>query len=250
MKRITAMFMSVLMVCIILTACSVQVSNQKIQIVDSTKIKLGKSEKIDIINQPENVADTDITWTSSDERVATIDSEGTITGIGKGECVVTAEANGVKDECTVTVIENGFEIKTSSFSYESYDYDNYDTASFVEATLEDGKLTCEFKIQMNADYTIFNAVAAPEPVFDEHALEAVLYDEHGKEVVSSRDLNNGEETSVKLTFTIPENSDWAENPEEIYILFNNGKGLERAEGRENSPSLSYTLRSIIWTRTF
>lgn len=44
-----------------------------------------------------------ITWSSSDEAVATVDASGTVTAVSKGDCTIKAEANGVSAETTVTV---------------------------------------------------------------------------------------------------------------------------------------------------
>lgn len=41
------------------------------------------------------------TWTSSNEAVATVSSNGTVKGVGKGNCTVTAEVDGVKLTCIV-----------------------------------------------------------------------------------------------------------------------------------------------------
>lgn len=47
----------------------------------------------------------DVYFTSSDERVATVDENGVVTSKGIGECVITAGINGtdIKEECTVKV---------------------------------------------------------------------------------------------------------------------------------------------------
>lgn len=44
-----------------------------------------------------------VTWSSSDETVATVSEDGTVTGIKEGTAVITATAGNVKAECTVTV---------------------------------------------------------------------------------------------------------------------------------------------------
>lgn len=42
-----------------------------------------------------------VTWSSSNESVATVGSDGTVTAVGKGTCTVTAEVDGVKLKCIV-----------------------------------------------------------------------------------------------------------------------------------------------------
>lgn len=42
-----------------------------------------------------------ITWSSSNESVATVSSNGTVTNVGRGQCTVTAEVDGVKLSCIV-----------------------------------------------------------------------------------------------------------------------------------------------------
>jgi hypothetical protein len=48
---------------------------------------------------------TTLTWSSSDTDVATVNNSGTVTAVGRGTATITAEANGVSDECIVTVFE-------------------------------------------------------------------------------------------------------------------------------------------------
>lgn len=46
-----------------------------------------------------------VTWSSSDETVATVSSEGTVTGIMKGTAKITARSMGLEKTCTVTVAD-------------------------------------------------------------------------------------------------------------------------------------------------
>lgn len=53
---------------------------------------------------PTNVVDTgDITWTSSDEAIATVNATGLVTGVAAGTVIITAEIRGVVGSLEVTV---------------------------------------------------------------------------------------------------------------------------------------------------
>lgn len=53
---------------------------------------------------PANTADKTVTWTTSDESVAAVASDGTVTAAGLGQAIVTATTvNGLTAECRVTV---------------------------------------------------------------------------------------------------------------------------------------------------
>lgn len=68
-------------------------------------IDKGESYKFEVEFEPENVADKTIKWSSSNDNVATISEDGTLTGIGYGECIITAISSNdvVKAECKVIV---------------------------------------------------------------------------------------------------------------------------------------------------
>ena len=51
------------------------------------------------------IPDVEITWMSSDEIVATVDSNGLATGVGAGEAAITATADGVSDMAILIVTE-------------------------------------------------------------------------------------------------------------------------------------------------
>lgn len=82
-------------------ACSVKVSSVGTTI-SPTKIsiKVGETAVPEItVNGP----DKTVVWTTSDEAVATVALNGTITGVKEGKATITATANGVSASCQVTV---------------------------------------------------------------------------------------------------------------------------------------------------
>ena len=76
-----------------------------IELSDSEKkLNVGKSFTITATVKPDNAWNRTVTWSSSDPSIATVDENGTVTAIAKGEAIITAEsADGVKAECKVTV---------------------------------------------------------------------------------------------------------------------------------------------------
>ena len=77
---------------------------ESITIDDNCSLLLGESVRLNPTVLPDNAADKTVTWSSSDETVATVDSAGNIIGVGGGEAVITATtSNGLSATCNVTV---------------------------------------------------------------------------------------------------------------------------------------------------
>lgn len=83
-------------------------------------ITVRETAKVNAVVTPEDALDKGIRWYSSNEERATVDSEGNITAISKGEVTITAESNrveGLKAECRVTVepvyYEISYDVKTN-----------------------------------------------------------------------------------------------------------------------------------------
>ena len=64
---------------------------------------------------PDDADDKTITWTSSDESVATVEN-GKVTAVGKGKAIITATAGSIKATCLITV---SFPIKSISLNKSS-----------------------------------------------------------------------------------------------------------------------------------
>ena len=62
---------------------------------------------------PMTLADRSVTWTTSDEAVATVDENGVVTAVGNGECVITATAKADPThsaQCAITVISFEYDL--------------------------------------------------------------------------------------------------------------------------------------------
>ena len=67
-------------------------------------LNVGKSVTLTATVTPEEIAaDTTVTWSSSDEAVATVDSNGKVTAVATGNATITATAGEESATCDITV---------------------------------------------------------------------------------------------------------------------------------------------------
>ena len=71
-------------------------------------VEVGDTETLTATVSPADASDGSVTWTSSDETVATVDENGTVTGVKAGTATITATTvSGYTADCSVTVAESG-----------------------------------------------------------------------------------------------------------------------------------------------
>ena len=89
--------------------CVVTVSKKTVSVssvtLDKTSLDLTKGESMTLVATvaPTDATNKTVTWTSSDSRVASVDSKGKVTAIGNGNATITAKAGDKEATCTVTV---------------------------------------------------------------------------------------------------------------------------------------------------
>ncbi|WP_091765462.1 Ig domain-containing protein [Prevotella sp. khp7] len=66
----------------------------------------GKEVTLEATVSPADIEDFDVTWSSSDESVATVDDAGVVHAVGTGTAVITAKAGSKKATCDVSVVVN------------------------------------------------------------------------------------------------------------------------------------------------
>ncbi len=87
------------------TVTVVYVSPTKVTLSESSAdCYLGETVALTATVAPKNASNLSVTWSSSDEAIATVDGNGVVTGITEGTAVITATAEGnVSSSCTVAV---------------------------------------------------------------------------------------------------------------------------------------------------
>ncbi len=82
---------------------------------DTVTMNTGEETTLIATVLPENATNKGVSWTSSNEAVATVSSEGVVTGVSVGKAIITAETNdgGKTDTCEIMVesVEAGYSIE-------------------------------------------------------------------------------------------------------------------------------------------
>lgn len=98
-----------------------------ISITSSISLEALETRQISCTVRPNNANNKGVTWTSSDETVATVDENGVVTGLKKGTATITATAqdgSGISDTCTVTVTNTVYQAQTVAELESNHNYDN------------------------------------------------------------------------------------------------------------------------------
>ena len=78
---------------------------------DNVVMTVGDKDTLSVGYVPENAENKSVVWSSSDEAIVTVE-EGVLTAVAAGDAVITADCDGVTDECTVTVNEKDIEVES------------------------------------------------------------------------------------------------------------------------------------------
>ena len=114
----------------------------------SLNLERGGYETLTATVLPSNASNPKVSWSSSNEAVATVDANGLVTAVGSGTCTITATAadgSGVKATCAVTV--------------SSDNSGSTDPHSYVDLGLPSGTLwaTCNIGADNPEDYGLYFA---------------------------------------------------------------------------------------------
>lgn len=87
---------------------------ERIEIKCDGPLTVGETGKISASIFPQNAADQKITWSVSDEKIATIDKTGNIVAHAAGEVVIKATQKGTSAEITLQIVAEPTEIPTEA----------------------------------------------------------------------------------------------------------------------------------------
>ena len=140
---------------------------------------------------PDNATNKDVTWTSSDSAVATVDQNGVVTALARGTAVITAAAadgSGASASCTVTVSRyssggGSSSRPTPSLSDQAID-DIQDArpGDTVEITLRPGRTTLEREV--------FEELAGQDITLEIDAGDGVLWTVNGLDIPEDTRLHD------------------------------------------------------------
>jgi hypothetical protein len=126
------------------------IKTEKLSVIyTTTKVRLYGTGKFYARKYPYNVFTEDIKWTSNDENVIMIGSDGTWCALGIGEATITASAEGVSKSFKVTVVDR------DAFTW--YSQNNIYTSDW------DATQLLSLKFRSNDGYTKKFAVDSKEP---------------------------------------------------------------------------------------
>lgn len=122
---------------------NVPISSVTVETADFELARGDNKQVVAKVNPDDATGDKTITWTSSDETVATVDSTGKVTAVGKGNATITATAGGKSDTVKVTVYVpiTSFTTPEEAFSLVKFTTKTIDTTINPSDTTENKKIT-------------------------------------------------------------------------------------------------------------
>ncbi len=103
----------------------------------SLSLKEGETSTLTATVLPEDADDKTVTWTSSNELVATVSADGVVIAIAEGTAIITATCGDASADCTVTVVKDEEQVSIAAIRANASAYEIYDLAGRRINTLPD-----------------------------------------------------------------------------------------------------------------
>ena len=181
----------------VIAECTVTVYNPVTQVKlnrTSLTLSLYEQKTLTATYLPKNAAHTQITWSSSNQKVATVDENGLVTAAAKGKCTITAKSeSGKTAKCTVTVNEY---LPKRILIQKRY---------WTMNPGDEGQLECTFSPANTSDKTLLYSSSAPEIVsVDENG--AFLCHASGDAVITATSARSSGVKEIAKIHVVGENT--------------------------------------------
>lgn len=124
-------------------------------------LNVGDTDTLIATVKPDNATNKKVVWSSSDEKIATVDANGKVTAISKGKATITAKVDGtdLKATCEVTVTEPSkgraiLEVVMSNNERKEYDLEMTEVNKFVD--WYNGKSSPSYQIKFTTNVKPFS----------------------------------------------------------------------------------------------
>ena len=214
--------------------CKVTVQKKVIAVesvtLDRTSATLEEGQSITLVAtvKPDNASDKTVTWSSSDDVIASVDQNGKVTAIKVGSVTITAKAGEKQADCKITVQEKP---KVSSITFNTNSFNGYigqDYQVSVSFTPSNAYYVFEWSV---SDTRVAN-IQGNGTSAKIHTLD------YGVSEIIVKDMISGKTASITVSTTVTDFV-WKENTGETYSgypLITINEGAEHQLQYSCSPS--------------
>lgn len=120
-----------------------------VTITESSNVAKGETKQFKAKVEPENATNKTVTWKSADEKIATVNSEGKVTGVAAGKVKITATCDGKEATVEITVTDSTKNLVFTDNNGNKYDVYVKNGNDYVRATQadKDAKKELFFKVE-------------------------------------------------------------------------------------------------------
>ena len=163
----------------------------------------GSSETLTATVLPENAKDKTVTWTTSDEKVATVDNTGKVTAVAAGTATITAKAGEVSATCTVNVTDSAVPVSSVTLDKETLELMAGGKSAQLTATIAPDNATDKSLVWESSDEKVATV--------DQTGLVTPVAEGTATITVKTKDGKQSDTCAVTVT----------KNVSKSYYLFNN-----------------------------
>ena len=129
----------------------------------SPKLKVGQTQAMTVVIEPQTATNRNVTWKSSEPDVATVDTNGTVTAKAAGKATITATAadgNGASASCEITV--TGGTTPSQPGGSSSGDSGSYDSNPIIKTETKNNPDGSTTKTETRKDGTVTQTTTAKD----------------------------------------------------------------------------------------